>query len=171
MVTDGALVLDSASLDNRQKGTLSGKGAVTVTTGAFDNSNGQLSSADTLNLTAGQVTNSGDGSIGSQNALTASVSGLDQQGGKLFSGGTVSVDLNGGALNNQGGVINAPEQLLLKNLTDVNNRGGEISSDKAFELIATSLDNSGGQLLSNQKLTLTIDHALTSIKGTMNIWR
>ncbi|WP_283190182.1 filamentous hemagglutinin N-terminal domain-containing protein [Pseudomonas sp. PMCC200344] len=166
VVTDGALTLTSASLDNRQQGSISGKGAVTVTTGAFDNSHGgRLNSASTLNLIAGQVTNQDDGRIGSEGALTASVTGLDQQGGKLFSNNSLTLDLNNGQLNNQNGLINAPGALLLKQLKGVNNQGGEISSAEAFTLTAQSLDNSNGKLLSNQGLTLRIANALDNVKG------
>ncbi|WP_277761824.1 hemagglutinin repeat-containing protein [Pseudomonas sp. A34-9] len=166
LLTDGDITLNSSALDNQQKGVISSKAKLNISTGALNNNQASIYADDHVEISAGQVTNSG-GSLGAGKTLNANVQGLDQQGGKLFSGATVSLDLNGGALNNQGGVINAPDQLLLKNLTDVNNRGGEISSDQAFELIAKSLDNSGGQLLSNQKLTLTLDHALTSIKGTI----
>ncbi|NWA29171.1 hemagglutinin repeat-containing protein [Pseudomonas gingeri] len=163
LVTDQQLTLNSASLDNRQQGLISAKGAMGVTTGAYDNSTGNLSSADSLTLTAGQVTNQG-GSIGSEKALTASVSGLDQQGGKLFSHTALSLDLNNGQLNNQNGLINAPS-LLLNNLKGVNNQGGEISSAQAFSVIADSLDNSNGKLLSNQAVTLRVNQALTNLKG------
>ncbi|EJN26007.1 filamentous hemagglutinin family N-terminal domain-containing protein, partial [Pseudomonas sp. GM79] len=166
LVTDGALTLISASLDNRQQGSISGKGAVKVTTGAFDNSQGgRLNSASTLNLIAGQVTNQDDGRIGSQGALTASVTGLDQQGGKLFSNSSLTLDLNNGQLNNQNGLINAPGALLLKQLKGVNNQGGEISSAEAFTLTSQNLDNSNGKLLSNQGLTLRIANALDNVKG------
>ncbi|WP_223849625.1 hemagglutinin repeat-containing protein [Pseudomonas koreensis] len=165
LLTDTDLTLNSSALDNQQQGAISGKGKLSITTGDLNNSQASIYSADQLHITAGQVTNTA-GSLGAANSLVANVRGLDQQGGRLFSSNAdVSVDLNGGALNNQGGVISAPGQLLLKNLADVNNRGGEISSEQAFELLAKSLDNSGGQLLSNQKLTLQIDNALTSIKG------
>ena len=165
LLTDTDLTFNSSTLDNQQQGAISGKGKLSITTGDLNNSQASIYSADQLHITAGQVTNIA-GSLGAANSLVANVRGLDQQGGKLFSSNAdVSVDLNGGALNNQGGVISAPGQLLLKNLADVNNRGGEISSEQAFELLAKSLDNSGGQLLSNQKLTLQIDNALTSIKG------
>ncbi|WP_433770588.1 filamentous hemagglutinin N-terminal domain-containing protein [Pseudomonas putida] len=164
LLTDATLTLDSSALDNQQKGILSSKGKLSITTGALNNSQANIYSAGQLNVKAGQVTNTA-GSLGAGIALVADVSGLDQQGGKLFSQGSLSLDLNGGALNNQDGFINAPGQLLLKNLADVNNRNGEISSEQAFYLTATALDNSGGQLLSNQKLTLQIDNALTSIKG------
>ncbi|WGT36411.1 hemagglutinin repeat-containing protein [Pseudomonas atacamensis] len=167
LLTDAALTLTSSALDNQQKGVISSKSNLHITTGELNNSQASIYAADQLELSAGKVINTA-GSLGAGNALTADIQGLDQQGGKLFSShASVSVDLHGGALNNQGGVINAPGQLLLKNLAEVNNRGGEISSEQAFELIAKSLDNSGGQVLSNQKLSLTLDKALTSIKGTI----
>ncbi|WP_445179369.1 hemagglutinin repeat-containing protein [Pseudomonas sp. McL0111] len=165
LLTDTGLTLNSSALDNQQSGVISSKGKLRITTGELNNSQASIYADDQVDISAGQVTNNA-GSIGAGKTLVANIHGLGQQGGKLFSGANVSVDLNGGALNNQGGgIINAPGQLLLKNLADVNNRGGEISSDQAFELIAQSLDNSAGQLLSNQKLTLKIDNALTSIKG------
>ncbi|WP_256578152.1 MULTISPECIES: hemagglutinin repeat-containing protein [unclassified Pseudomonas] len=164
LLTDTALTLNSSALDNQQKGVISSKTGLNINTGDLNNSQGSIYSADQLELNADQVTNT-SGSIGAANALVANLKGLDQQGGKLFSTGNLILDLKGGALNNQDGFVTAPGQLLLKNLGDVNNRGGDISSEQAFDLIAASLDNSGGQVLSNQKLTLTIDKALTSIKG------
>ncbi|MFJ7107897.1 hemagglutinin repeat-containing protein [Pseudomonas sp. NPDC098740] len=165
VVTDAALVLRSASLDNREHGVISAKGVAQVHTGDFDNSqNGSLDSGDTLDLRTAQLTNH-QGRIASEKALTASVSGLDQQDGKLFSNQSLSLDLNHGQLNNQGGFIHAPGQLLLTHLDGVDNRNGEISSDEAFHVVANRLNNDGGKLLGNQALTLHIRNTLTSIKG------
>ncbi|MDP9511632.1 filamentous hemagglutinin N-terminal domain-containing protein [Pseudomonas protegens] len=165
LLSDAALTLSSARLDNQQQGVISSKAKLALETGELDNSQGgNLNSGDALNLTATQVNND-QGSIGSAKALQASVSGLQQQGGKLFSKTALSLDLNHGTLNNQGGFINAPGPLVLSNLGTVNNRQGEISSEQAFELAAQSLDNSAGQLLSHQALTLRIDGALTALKG------
>ncbi|ANI61886.1 two-partner secretion domain-containing protein [Pseudomonas sp. GR 6-02] len=165
IVTDAGITLNSASLDNRNNGSISGKGAVIVNTGALDNSHaGRLNSGASLDLTTTQLTNQDGGRIASVGALTASVTGLDQQGGQLFSNTSLTLDLNQGQLNNQNGLISAP-LLMLKNLTDVNNNGGEISSAEAFTIAARSLDNSNGKLLSNLPLTLRIDLALTNLKG------
>uniref|UniRef100_UPI00037EC994 two-partner secretion domain-containing protein n=1 Tax=Pseudomonas umsongensis TaxID=198618 RepID=UPI00037EC994 len=165
IVTDAGITLNSASLDNRNNGSISGKGAVIVNTGALDNSHaGRLNSGASLDLTTTQLTNQDGGRIASVGALTASVTGLDQQGGQLFSNTSLTLDLNQGQLNNQNGLISAP-LLMLKNLTDVHNNGGEISSAEAFTIAARSLDNSNGKLLSNQPLTLRIDQALTNLKG------
>ncbi len=161
-----ALTLNSASLDNRG-GKLMGDGAVRVTTGTLNNQyGGRLTSAERLELTAGQVDNGFDGHIASNQALTANVTGLDQRnGGELYSLSDLTLDMHQGQLNNAGGLIHAPGQLLFKNLADVANQNGEISSENAFTLAATSLDNSNGQVLSDQALTLKIDQALTNVKG------
>ncbi|EJL02578.1 adhesin/hemagglutinin, HecA family [Pseudomonas fluorescens Q2-87] len=166
--TDATLTLKSASLDNSQKGLVSGKAATQVTTGALDNSQGgRLTSGNTLKLTAAQVNNAA-GRIASSQALTASVTGLDQQLGELFSNTSLSLDMNQGQLNNQGGLINTAGVLLLSNLKDVNNQNGEISSQQAFTLATQNLDNSGGKLISNQGLTLRTAQALNNAKGVIS---
>ncbi|WP_123414700.1 hemagglutinin repeat-containing protein [Pseudomonas brassicacearum] len=168
ITTDAGLTVSSQSLDNQQNGLLSAKGATRVTTGTFDNTQGgYLVSGDTLDLTATQVSNGAASRIASDKALTASVSGFDQRGGELFSKTALSLDLNHGQLNNLKGVINAPV-LVLKNLKDVDNRGGEISSAQAFTLAAQNLDNGNGKLISNQALTLRIEQALNSVKGLIS---
>lgn len=163
LVTNAGLDVRSASLDNSEKGTLSARQALQITTGLLNNQGGSINTADTLAITAGELNNR-DASIVSAKALTASIKGLSQQGGQLTSNTALTLDLNNGQLNNEGGLINVP-LLVLKNLKDVNNRGGEISSRQGFALMADNLDNSSGQLLSDDALTLRITQALTNIKG------
>jgi len=166
--TDDTLSLNSASLDNSHSGLISGKGNSRIDSGDVDNSQGgRLISAGSLNFTAGQVNNTA-GRIASQQAMNLSVTGLDQQGGELFSKTSLTLDLNNGRLNNRNGLINAPGALLLKNLNDVDNRGGEISSQQAFDLVARDLDNSEGKLLSQQALLLRIEKALSNVKGVIS---
>ena len=164
-----ALTVSSASIDN-SGGKMIGDGAVRITTGALNNqSGGRLTSADRLALTAGNVDNRFDGHIASNKALTASLAGLDQRnGGQLYSTSDVSLDMNHGVLDNTGGLIHAPGQLLLKNLSTVANQYGEISSERAFTLAAQSLDNSNGHVLSDQALTLKVDQALINLKGVIS---
>ncbi|WP_188258733.1 DUF6883 domain-containing protein, partial [Pseudomonas sp. PSB18] len=166
--TDAALTLKSTQLDNSLNGLVSGKTAAQVTTGAFDNSQGgRLTSGGTLTVTAAKVNNAA-GRIASSQALTASVTGLDQQQGELFSNTNLSLDMNQGQLNNQGGLINASGTLLLSNLKDVNNQNGEISSRQAFTLAARYLDNGGGKLLSNQGLVLKTAQPLNNARGVIS---
>ncbi len=164
METDAALTLTSASLDNGPKGLLNSRGALTLATGTLNN-NGRITSADRLDLAATQVDNSGR--IASSKNLTATLTGLNQQGGELFSNTQLDLDLNQGQLSNVGGLINSP-LLMLKNLADVNNQRGEMSSQQAFSLAARNLDNGGGKLISNQGLTLQIQDALGNAKGAIS---
>ncbi|OJT31250.1 adhesin [Pseudomonas sp. FSL W5-0203] len=164
METDAALTLTSASLDNGPKGLLNSRGALTLATGTLNN-NGRITSADRLDLAATQVANSGR--IASSKNLTAAITGLNQQGGELFSNTQLDLNLNHGRLSNVGGLINSP-LLMLKNLADINNQRGEISSQQAFVLAARNLDNGGGKLISNQGLTLQIQDALGNAKGAIS---
>ncbi|WP_238346716.1 filamentous hemagglutinin N-terminal domain-containing protein [Pseudomonas viciae] len=153
---------------NNDGGQISSVGALNLdSAGTLSNVSGSVISSDTLLLKAGQVNNA-TGRIASAKALNASVTGLDQQNGQLFSNTSLSLDLNHGQLNNQGGLINAPGSLLLKNLAAVNNRDGEISSDQAFSLNATSLDNRAGSIISQQRLDLVIAQALNNAKGLIS---
>ncbi|WP_241088464.1 filamentous hemagglutinin N-terminal domain-containing protein [Pseudomonas viridiflava] len=169
ILSSADLTLDSASLDNSKNGRIAGKG-VKVDTGAFDNQQGgRLTSTDVLSLTAAQVDNSEAGRIASAKALTAFVTGLDQnKDGRLYSNSDVSLDLNNGVLKNLGGLITAPGQLLLKNLTTVDNRNGEISSANGFKLSATSLDNTDGSVISEQALIVRVDKLLTNVRGLVS---
>jgi filamentous hemagglutinin len=162
--TDASLDLTSASLDNGPKGLLNSRGALTQATGTLNN-NGRITSADRLELAATQVDNSGR--IASSKNLTATLTGLNQQGGELFSNTQLDLDLNHGQLSNVGGLINSP-LLMLKNLAEVNNQRGEMSSQQAFTLAARNLDNSGGKLISNQGLTLQIQDVLGNAKGAIS---
>ncbi|MBD2837287.1 DUF637 domain-containing protein [Pseudomonas sp. JM0905a] len=163
LLTDSTLTLASDSLSNRQ-GVLSATGTAQLSTRRLDNRQGQLTSGDALDLTTGELSNHG-GRIGSRQDLSVRASSLAQQGGQLFSNASLSLDLQGGDLDNRQGLINAPGQLLLKRLGSVDNRGGEISSQHAFTLAARSLDNTGGKLLGARALTLRIDQALANLKG------
>jgi len=163
--------LRMATLDNVAGLVNAGKTLSITATGQINNQSGKLTSLDNLTLKAGHIVNSDKGRIASNGALLVNAASLDQHdGGQLTSDTSLALDLNNGALNNQKGLINAP-LLVLKNLQQVDNRSGEISSAQAFTLAADSLDNSNGKLLSNQALTLQVQHALTNIKGLIGASR
>ncbi|WLI04087.1 hemagglutinin repeat-containing protein [Pseudomonas sp. FP597] len=161
-----ALNVASASLDNNEQGLLKSQGATIVTTGRFNNDlGGRVVSVGNLDLKTTDLKNGGR--IASGGALTANLAGLTQvSGSELFSSSQLNLDMNQGQLTNAG-VINAPI-LVLKNLGSVNNRTGEISSQGAFTLVAKSLDNGNGKLISNQSLDLRIEQALANIKGSIS---
>ncbi|CAM2748279.1 filamentous hemagglutinin [Pseudomonas gessardii] len=186
----GALLLKVDDAITNQRGEVLSAGAATITAGSFDNSQGHMvadealqlttgvllnqrqgrvTSADRLKLIATSVDNRFEGRIASGKALDASITNLDQRGaGELYSNSELTLDMNHGQLNNADGFINAPGMLLLKNLKDVDNRQGEISSAHAFALTADTLDNSGGNLLSDQRLSLKVEQALLNVKGLIS---
>ncbi|WP_165497346.1 hemagglutinin repeat-containing protein [Phytopseudomonas dryadis] len=166
LLTDAGLVLRSAGLDNRH-GQISAVEHLSVTTGRFDNDSGRLTGSATLDLQTGQISNA-QGRIATSGPLSVQASGLAQQGGELFSQSRLTLDLNGGDLNNDAGLLHAPDRLLLNNLGAVSNRQGEISSSQGFSLAATSLDNAQGRLLSERNLTLRIQGVLDNLAGLIS---
>ena len=97
--------------------------------------------------------------------------GLDQHDrGNLVSDTGITLDLNTGSLVNRAqGLIATPGTLLLRQLGVVDNSGGEISSDRAFTLATSALNNQGGRLLSGGALTLRIAQALdNSLAGIVS---
>ncbi|MCG3050770.1 hypothetical protein, partial [Pseudomonas aeruginosa] len=72
-------------------------------------------------------------------------------------------------VNRAQGLIATPGTLLLRQLGVVDNSGGEISSDRAFTLATSALNNQGGRLLSGGALTLRIAQALdNSLEGIVS---
>lgn len=163
VLSDADIAVRSQTLDNNA-GQLSANTTLAVDSGDIDNQQGQMVGLERLELQAGQVDNR-QGRIASGDRLNASLTGLEQQGGELFSQRQLSLNLNGGALNNDAGLISAPELLVLNNLGAVSNRSGEISSAASFALTAHSLDNSAGRILSDNGLTLGIERLLSNLGG------
>ncbi len=163
--SEGLLSVTAGTLANRA-GTLSSAGPLTISTrGALDNQGGRLVTDGALNLNSASLDNSQQGTLSARQAANLTTADLNnQQGGQITSADSLTLALNRGQFNNQGGLINAP-LLMLNTLKDVNNQGGEISSSQAFTLTADNLDNSNGKLLSNTALTLRIGQALANVKG------
>ncbi|WP_457882940.1 two-partner secretion domain-containing protein [Pseudomonas aeruginosa] len=168
LASDAGLSLSSASLDNSQTGAISGKGAVEIRTGNLNNSRKASIGSDAgLTLVAARVDNSQAGRIAAKGAIDADLQGLDQHDrGNLVSDTGITLDLNTGSLVNRAqGLIATPGTLLLRQLGVVDNSGGEISSDRAFTLATSALNNQGGRLLSGGALTLRIAQALDNSLG------
>lgn len=171
LVSDGELQLASNRLDN-SAGTISGKTATRVQTGDLINQGGRLVGGTSLTLSAAKVDNRNQGLLAAGSALTATVTELDQRGaGQLVSEGALTLDMQQGVLNNsEQGLLAASGPLLLNNLKSVNNSlGGEISSNRSFVLVADSLNNQGGRVISGQALMLRINQSLiNSLNGVLS---
>ncbi|MDY7144087.1 DUF637 domain-containing protein, partial [Pseudomonas aeruginosa] len=85
----------------------------------------------------------------------------------------VSLDLRGGDLDNQGGLISARGPLSIERLNVLDNRqGGEISSQQGFELLARRIDNGQqGRIISAGKLRLDADALGNAGAGLLSGWQ
>lgn len=173
LVTDAKLTLDSSSLDNSQGGRISARQALNIETGTLDNQQkGLISGGAEVTVQATTLDNHGKGRIAGKGTVQVSATALDQHdGGELISESALTLDLQGGDLDNSGqGLIATPGALLLKNLGKVDNSaGGEISSSQGFLLKASELNNSAGRVISTQALQLQITQLLNnSLKGVLS---
>ncbi len=146
------LKLGSERLDNSQ-GTLYADGRVTIGTGQALNDAGQIVAHKGLELKAGS---------------------LEQTRGTLLSQGALDLDLQGGRLGNDQGVISAKGPLSVKAVAEASNVKGEISSQGDVRLTAKRLDNREGKLLAQGALSLSSrqleNHGqIRSGKGTLEI--
>ncbi|MDA7087042.1 filamentous hemagglutinin N-terminal domain-containing protein [Pseudomonas sp. SA3-5] len=153
----------SADLDNRG-GLLSSQQALTLTAADVDNRDGGLiTSADSLTLTADSLDSSRDltaigGEVSAKQALSLTVKKLIQRQGRLIGEAGVSLDLQGGDLDNREGLLFANGPLTVANLRKLDNRGGELSSSQSYSLVASEIDNGDkGALISSGTLTIDLD--------------
>ncbi|YCH22787.1 hemagglutinin repeat-containing protein [Pseudomonas sp. D1-3] len=173
VVSDGQLSIRNSSLNNSHAGNISAGQTLSIETGLLDNHGlGGITAVGDLSLDATQLNNHDQGRIAAKGTAQVSATALDQHaGGELVSESALTLDLQGGDLDNSGqGLIATPGALLLKNLGKVDNSaGGEISSSQGFLLKARELDNSAGRVISAQALQLQITQLLkNSLKGVLS---
>ncbi|MDL2182701.1 hemagglutinin repeat-containing protein [Pseudomonas sp. ChxA] len=183
------LTLNSAALDNQNgsllgsaialefgtaTGDLNNTGGLITTAGNLtinhlrdlSNQGGELSSAQTLNL-SGRTLNNSNGKLISNNLLVLNAENLINQNGLMsgWQGLTVSGanldNRNSGTLSSRYGDLNAT---LTANL--LNSAGGALVSQKALTVNAGELDNSNkGVLSSAAGQTLTVGGLLNNAQG------
>ncbi|MFU4579941.1 two-partner secretion system putative hemagglutinin TpsA2 [Pseudomonas aeruginosa] len=181
------LDLRARSLDNSGKGTLSSRGGLSATGGAFDNRDGgsasgkagvrvevaslrndqggKLLSDGRLDLAANAVGNAG-GRIAAKGDLQATLGSLAQQGGELVSEKTLKVAADT-LDNSQSGLIAANGGIAIE-ARQVDNRAGEISSTSKVAVNAREqLDNRGGKVIGDSGLRLTVQRLLNQAKGVL----
>ncbi|PJI46786.1 MAG: hemagglutinin [Pseudomonas sp.] len=159
LLTDATLHVTAATLDNRQGGVLIAKGVIDLRGATLLNAQaGRILSGADLLLTQTRVDNSEQGRLEAAGRVVGQVKVLDQHGGgQLYGQGGINLDFTGGNLDNRtGGLLATPGQLLLRNLAQVNNSGGEISSQQRFELNLGGLNNQGGRIVSADELSVQV---------------
>ena len=155
IVSAKALNVSAASIDN-QGGFLSSVGDQTLTvSGLLDNGNGgSIDSAAGLVIRAMTLGNA-KGTINVQQAFSFTGTDLDNSAGTLASNGGITFDLLG-ALTNLNGKLSGVGPLLITRSASIDNRGGQLVSQSLITLLTGNLDNRGGTLASNGALTADV---------------
>ncbi len=138
---------------------------------SLDNSGGTLTSRGNLDLgVSGLLDNQGQGLINATRQLTINSAGLNNQNGTLI-GNAITLDFGAatGDLNNMAGLMTSDGQLSIQHLRDLNNQGGEISSQQSFSLTGRNLDNQSGKLISSQRLEVNAGN-LNNQAGLISGW-
>ncbi|WP_460098810.1 two-partner secretion domain-containing protein [Pseudomonas sp. H3_C08] len=144
------LHIDSAEINNRNSGLINSKGNLTLKATGLDSSN--------------------DGEVSANGDVDLTLTSLTQNGGRLLSDKSLTVDLANGDLDNQNGLLTAKGPLTLKRLRDLSNQNGEVSSNLGFDLIARTINNSAGKIISGEKL-LVRGTGLINQKGLLSGWQ
>ncbi|WP_248129177.1 filamentous hemagglutinin N-terminal domain-containing protein [Pseudomonas sp. W2Aug9] len=171
IVSDGSQTVTAANVDNRA-GVIGSQQALNLTTANLDNTAGLINSQADLTLTGQTVDSSLDGEISAKGDLKLIVQQLIQRQGRLIGERAVTLDLQGGNLDNSAGLISAKGPLTFARLANLTNREqGEISSQTAFTVAAKRIDNGDrGVILSADQLRLEADTVVNANKGLISGW-
>ncbi|MCL6690635.1 filamentous hemagglutinin N-terminal domain-containing protein [Pseudomonas sp. R3.Fl] len=163
IISAGRLDLQADRLLNASLGLLSGWQGLSVGGGSLDNSQGGTlsSKAGALAVSlAGALNNASQGALVSQGDQRISAASLDNRGGIVSAEGNVELAIADTLDNRDAGLIDAQRRLDFSHAaTRLLNQGGQISAGSLL-LKGRSLDNSGGQLLSQGALEATLSGAL-----------
>jgi filamentous hemagglutinin len=156
VVSQKALTITAASLDNTAKGNISSTTDQTITvSGLLDNSaEGLLSSGVAMTLNAMALNNVG-GTLNASGDLAFNGTELNNSQGTFTGQQVITLDLLGALINTQGR-MSSSGPLLIQRSTQVNNQGGELSSQSWLSLFTGELNNSGrGTVAAGDKLLIT----------------
>jgi filamentous hemagglutinin len=156
--------------------TVLARGALTLNTpGALDNTGGQLLGSAAVNLGAAQLVNDASAtrqaliaSDHSTQITTAGAPGVSNRGGVISAKTNLSVQTQGGALVNSGGIVVSDNALDVR-AGAIESIGGQFvaraQSGGSLDLTGTSLNNTGGAINAVGALNITTSGALTNTAG------
>jgi len=182
------LLMQVASLQQGD-GVISGQGSVTISSHRLEQQQrGQIRAQQTLALQATELQNAGvlsgsqlqlraaslhnqAGRVEATERLQLTAGFINNSTGLLASGGELSIDIQdqqaGIALNNQQGRISAGGTVRLTTPYAVDNVHGQLLSEQQLQLQAQGLDNSAGEILAGQHLSLALAEALRNNQGVL----
>jgi len=164
---DGGAVQSAESLALRvaqdisnRAGKLSAGGGLSVAgraagtaAGSVDNRGGQLLAGDGLDVNARAVDNRQNGLLYAEKSLHLALSGtLDNREGRVQGG---AVTLGAASLLNDGGAVDARQQLALRILETLSNASGAVRSNDAMQIDAGRIVNRQGVFSSQGQMMLT----------------
>jgi filamentous hemagglutinin len=174
VVSDSRLAVNSAEADNSLGGVLSGQQGVNLQSSSINNRNGGLiTSGASLEVVADSLDSSDKGEVSAKGYLSLLLRSLTQRHGSLIGETGVYVDLQGGEINNRGGLISARGPLNLVNLRKLDNRDkGEISGNQSFSILADLIDNGEhGSIISAGQLDLQAASLRNATGGLLSGWQ
>ncbi|MBN3765583.1 hemagglutinin repeat-containing protein [Burkholderia sp. Ac-20365] len=194
MVTNGALTMTAASLDNsagtlsaqkaarfnvstgmtNRGGALYGNDGLTLeTSGAVDNTGGSAQTAGNLTIDAGGQISNAHGTLsanGAHGTVSVSAASVDNTAGKLTNAGDGAMTVTSSTgVTNTGGTLGGNGDLTLNAQTLSNDAGANVVASGAANLNVTqSINNAGGTLYGGTALTLNqVGAAVTNNGGAI----
>ncbi|WP_165447492.1 DUF637 domain-containing protein [Pseudomonas mucidolens] len=159
IATPGQLLLSNlGAVDNSQNGEISSAQSLELTTDALNNRGGKVISGDSLQVrVAKALDNSVEGILSAKSLLRVDAGSLDNQaGGALASRGALNLKVSDALDNRNQGLISAATVLTINSGSLNNSDKGRLSAGTVQTLVTGAVDNSqGGQLVSDGSLTVT----------------
>lgn len=177
-VNASGAVDNHATLPVTDGGIRSG-GAATVTAASLDNSQGLISSGDTLSVVTSHDINNSQGLLASSHSLSATASTIDNGRGTVASvNGGLALSASSGAINNTLGKITAAQMLsttnqgidntdglLVANSASIDTREQILNNTRGVMITAAGLDLQSGALTNNSGLILSGGEMVVNTHG------
>ncbi|MCW1243356.1 DUF637 domain-containing protein, partial [Pseudomonas sp. SAICEU22] len=138
------------SLDNLTGLVMAGKNLDITNTGAINNRGGELSSQGVMTVRTASLDNSNKGTVAANGKLLVSATGAVNNAEKgLLASRAAEVEFDAASLNNAKGTLQGEGLVTVDVSGDIDNQGGSIiAKDDKLSVFATNLDNRGGVLSS-----------------------
>ncbi|BEU27543.1 hemagglutinin repeat-containing protein (plasmid) [Paraburkholderia sp. 22B1P] len=155
----GALTIDAAAAVTNASGKMVTNGALTMTAASLDNSAGTLSAQKAARFTVSTgIANRGGALYGNDGLTLETSGGVDSTGGSVQTAGNLTIDA-GGQLSNAHGKLsaNGAHGTVSVSAASVDNTAGKLTNagDGAMSVTSsTGVTNTGGTLGGNGDLTL-----------------
>ncbi|QOD67346.1 hemagglutinin repeat-containing protein [Pseudomonas brassicacearum] len=138
------------SLDNLTGLVMAGKNLDITNTGAINNRGGELSSQGVMTVRTDSLDNRNKGTVAANGKLLVTATGKVNNADKgLLASRAAEVEFDAASLNNAKGTLQGEGLVTVDVSGDIDNQGGSIiAKDAKLNVFATNLDNRGGVLSS-----------------------